>query len=43
MVEGAEKSAKFIVPYHYSDAMNAIELVKNLKNSTLQIHVEGLK
>ena len=43
MVEGSDDSAKFIVPSHYKDAMKAIDLVKDVKNSKLQIHVEALK
>ena len=43
MVEGSDDAAKFIVPSHYKDAMKALELVKDVKNSKLQIHVEALK
>ena len=45
MVESkdVEKSAKFIVPYHYSDAMKALESMKAVQNSTLQVHVEALR
>jgi len=43
MVEGSDEAAKFIVPSHYKDAMKAIDLVKDVKNSKLQMFVESLK
>ena len=43
MVEGSDEAARFIVPSHHKDAMKAIDLVKDVKNSKLQVHVEALK
>ena len=35
MVEGSEAAAKYVIPYHYADAMRALEAFKLIKNSTL--------
>ena len=45
LVDGAMSSAGFIVPYHYNDAMNALQLVSTTArtNPTLSTHVEQLK
>ena len=36
LVDGSEQAAKYIVPFHYADAMRALEAFKLMRNSTLQ-------
>ena len=43
LVEGSEEAAKFIIPFHYADAMRALEAFKLIKNSTLQLEVTAVK
>lgn len=43
IVEGSESAAKFVIQFHYADAMNALENFKFIKNSTLQQEVSSLK
>ena len=43
LVEGSEEAAKFIIPFHYADAMRALEAFKLIKNSTLQLEVAAVK
>lgn len=35
LVKGSVEAAKFIIPFHYADAMRALEAFKLIKNSTL--------
>ena len=43
LVDGSEEAAKYIVPFHYADAMRALEAFKLMRNSTLQQEVMQLK
>jgi len=43
LVEGSEEAAKYIIPFHYADAMRALEAFKMIKNSTLLLEVAQLK
>ena len=43
LVEGSDEAAKFIIPFHYADAMRALEPFKLIKNSTLLLEVAQLK
>ena len=35
MVEGSDLAARYIVPFHYADAMRALETFKLIKNTTV--------
>ena len=35
MVEGSESAAKYIIPFHYADAIRALDSFKMIKNTTL--------
>ena len=43
MVEGSEAAAKYIVPFHYADAIRALESFKMIRNTTLQTEVASVK
>ena len=43
MVEGSKAAARYIVPFHYADAMRALETFKLIKNTTVQQEVTLLK
>ena len=34
-VEQSEEAAKYIIPFHYADALRALEAFKLIRNSTL--------
>ena len=43
MVAGTETNAKYIVRYHYQDAMKTLDLFKEVKNKNIQEHVAVLR
>ena len=43
MVEGSYSAAKYIVPFHYADAMRALDSFKMIRNTTLQAEVSAVK
>ena len=43
LVEGSEQAAKFIIPFHYADALRALDAFRLIKNTTLQLEVTQLK
>ena len=43
MVEGSESVARYIIPFHYADAMRALEMFKTIRNTTLLMEVATLK
>ena len=43
MVEGSEAAAKYIIPFHYADAMRALEAFRMLNNTQVKDEVALLK
>ena len=43
MVDGSEAAAKYVIPFHYADAMRSLEAFKMIRNSTTQAEVAQLK
>lgn len=35
MVEGSEAAAKYVIPYHYADALRALEAFRMIRNTTI--------
>lgn len=42
-MEASEEAAKYIIPFHYVDALRALEAFKLIRNTTLQQDVAQLK
>ena len=43
MVTGSAAKAKYLIPFHYNDAMKTLDLFKEVKNKNVQEHVEALR
>ena len=43
MVTGSEAKAKYLIPFHYNDAMKTLDLFKEVKNKNVQEHVEAAR
>ena len=43
MVEGSDAAAKYVIPFHYADAMRALEAFRMIKNSMILQEVTQLK
>lgn len=43
MVEGSKAAAKYVIPFHYADAIRSLEAFKMIKNTTTQTEVAQLR